>query len=497
MKDFDIIKFNDVKTDAKVIDEYEVGLYRVTITADGLYNVKSPPITKPGARLAKLAMRDAFSSLAGNNADRKVAGIVGIINAIVKSKISVHIWHEEGDAIMHYVNMKLTGCMEIDALMQDPHVENIVCLNADKEIFVTHGRHPDLKLLSTNITMGHESRLDAWQQTIKSRYDSMQSGDNNVPYYVTEENHKIALTGDGQLRDGQSFMVHKSHNRMKVMTHLLESGTLSAEMAACLWMLVDASPFLLITGETGTGKTTLLTSLLTMLNPGIRKSVLEETKEILLPQPVTYYTCGYDHIADHLDRICTLNPHFVVIGHLIGGRTLREFFRAGREGRGSMAVFYAKGAKDALKQIKETYEIPYKDTSYLWGIVNVSRGKDRKRLVSFTEQVDVKGKTGLIHFKAGDTKPIEFPKNSNAKGKTEWRRMFGTGDAKPIDFKDLMEKSNSLRRAAARLEFTDAEAVENLERRREFLLKCLEKKAYYVESVVGMLNEFYGTPKAD
>ena len=54
--DFTIVKIKEETSTAEILEEYDVGMCHVTITSDGLYNIRQPEITEEAELVIKYAM---------------------------------------------------------------------------------------------------------------------------------------------------------------------------------------------------------------------------------------------------------------------------------------------------------------------------------------------------------------------------------------------------------------------------------------------------------
>ena len=242
--------------------------------------------------------------MACRDSESKAAKAVDMVDHAMRLKLYRKAWQKERDAILYYTKMKLSGYMEVDTLMQDPNIGDIFCTGHGGEVSVKHRRHAALKILHANIAFGNNAIVDTWIQTMAARYGKPMTADNPMAHRTTPENHKLMLIEDAI---ESSFVVRKYIWRPHTITDLLENSTLSVDMAAYLWFLLDARPFMLVTGETGSGKTTMLNALMDMTNPRKTAMVIENAREIQLVNPcVKYCQSGSEGIHDIPDKVQSL-----------------------------------------------------------------------------------------------------------------------------------------------------------------------------------------------
>lgn len=115
------------------------------------------------------------------------------------------------------------------------------------------------------------------------------------------------------------------------LDQLVESGTLSAELATLLRGVVDKQLAFLVTGGTGTGKTTLLSALLAEVDHSERVLCIEDTAELqpLHPHIVSLVArarniegSGEISLSDLLRQALRMRPDRIVVGEIRGGEVV-------------------------------------------------------------------------------------------------------------------------------------------------------------------------------
>jgi pilus assembly protein CpaF len=145
------------------------------------------------------------------------------------------------------------------------------------------------------------------------------------------------------------------------MEQLIAFGSLTAPAALFLGRAVRARQNILISGGTGTGKTSLLGAMSSLVRDNERIVVIEDTREVKLQKPHVVYleTRSSDErgrgritIRDLLRATLRLRPDRIVVGEVRGKEAL-DLLQAMTSGHGgSMTTTHANTPKDALRRIE-------------------------------------------------------------------------------------------------------------------------------------------------
>lgn len=205
---------------------------------------------------------------------------------------------------------------------------------------------------------------------------------------------------------GTTLTIRKFHNRWFSIEELLRMGTVSREIADTLTQAVACRRNILISGGTGTGKTTLLNALASIIPNEERIVVIEETSEIKLAKPnvVRWEARGSRPdapavtIRELVKASLRHRPDRLLVGEVRGAEAF-DLLQALNTGHaGSISTIHANSSSHALARLtncvlESGIDLPYAAirrniAASLNLVVQVER-KQGRRLV--TELVAVQG----------------------------------------------------------------------------------------------------------
>jgi flagellar protein FlaI len=311
------------------------------------YLVKEPYID-PGLRAA---VAEAVESLTTWLAPSSVADLdpIGYLQAeLQKAGRLASATREELDSAAQYLARDIVGYWLLDPLLRDPEIEDISCEGPSSPVKVWHRRFNATGWLETNVQFPDQERLDAMVSRLVHRSGRSISTFSPIVDSVLPEGYRLAATwGREVTSQGSSFTIRKQRAEPFTLPELVRAKTIDPAIAAYLWLLLDLRGFVVVSGVTASGKTTLLNSLASVLNPSWKIVSIEDTREINLRhsgwKPLhTRSMPGGPSISlfDLVKLSLRERPDFVILGEA-RGQEVQALFQSAAAGSGCMTTFHS------------------------------------------------------------------------------------------------------------------------------------------------------------
>jgi pilus assembly protein CpaF len=211
--------------------------------------------------------------------------------------------------------------------------------------------------------------------------------------------------------DGPTLSIRKFSRDPLTAEKLIEMGTLTQGSAMFLRALVEARLNVLISGGTGSGKTTMLNALSASIDPSQRIVTIEDAAELQLQQdhvvrletrPPSAEGASAVTQRDLVRNALRMRPDRIIIGEVRGTEAF-DMLQAMNTGHdGSMTTIHANTARDALSRLEQMVamiggEVPLQAVrrqiaSGLQIVLQLSRLADgRRRIMSISEITGMEG----------------------------------------------------------------------------------------------------------
>lgn len=312
----------------------------------------------------------------------------------------------ERKRLIQDIQDEVLGLGPIEPLLSDPTVSDIL-VNGPRKVYVERFG----KLERTDIVFADNDHLMKIIDKIVSRIgrrvdESSPMVDARLPDGSRVNAIIPPLALDGALLSIRRFAVVPLK-----MEDLVQNKSLTPPLAELLFGMVKAKMNILISGGTGTGKTTLLNVLSGAIPPGERIVTIEDAAELQLQQPhvVRLETRppnieGKGEVTQRalVRNSLRMRPDRIILGEVRGAETLDMLQAMNTGHEGSMATVHANGPRDALTRLENmaTYggaTIPqdalrHQISSAIMAVIQIARLSDgRRRLVSLQEITGMEG----------------------------------------------------------------------------------------------------------
>jgi pilus assembly protein CpaF len=173
--------------------------------------------------------------------------------------------------------------------------------------------------------------------------------------------------------DGPALSIRRFGRRRPGPDELVERGAIPAEVMDELRAAVGEARTLLISGGTGSGKTTVLNALSVFIGAGERVITIEDAAELRLDRshvvrletrPPSVEGIGGVAIRDLVRNALRMRPDRIVIGEVRGAEAMDLLIALNTGHRGALSTVHANSPADALRRIEMLallggVEVPY------------------------------------------------------------------------------------------------------------------------------------------
>ena len=249
----------------------------------------------------------------------------------------------------------------IEALIRDPDISDIM-VNGERGIFFEKDGRMEQ---AAGVTI-REQYLQVAARNIARALGDEVSDQNPILDSRLPDGSRVAVILAPVSVDGTVLTIRKFQNKRYTAEELMRVGALTPEVLSTLRKAVLDRQNILISGGTGTGKTTLLNALAAFIPSDERVIVIEDTSEIHIEKPnlvrlearkaqldlsTGQASLPAVTIRDLLRATLRMRPDRVLLGEVRGGEAF-DLLQALNTGHsGSLSTIHANSAPQALTRL--------------------------------------------------------------------------------------------------------------------------------------------------
>jgi len=262
----------------------------------------------------------------------------------------------EKDAVVRILVDEILGYGPIQPLLDDPGISEIM-INGPRDVYVEQQG----EVRKTPVVFRDEAHLRAVLEKMLAftgrRVDETHPMvDARLPdgSRLNAILRPVALSGD-------SITIRKFSQEPLGLAQLVDMGTLAPFMAEFLEAAVRGKLNIVVSGGTGSGKTTTLNALSAYIGPTERIVTIEDAAELQLQQahkvrlearPANMEGRGEVTIRDLVRNALRMRPDRIIIGEVRGGEALDMLQAMNTGHEGSLTTVHANSPRDCLARVE-------------------------------------------------------------------------------------------------------------------------------------------------
>lgn len=313
------------------------------------------PVPKNEEALKELIVKLLGSAIdvgAGGQIDEEK---VSIIEKILPKTKTIPVTQQELNNLQYHIERNIIGSGPIEPIIRDPYLEDIHSIGI-VGVFIVH---KIFGMMKTDLSFGSEEALDQWLRSMSERIGRPVSDAKPIADGALPDGSRINIIYSLDVsKRGSSFTMRKFSEVPVSIIELIMWGALSSEMAAYMWMCLENGMSIFFSGETASGKTTMLNACLPFVNPTAKIFTAEDTPEVLPPHPVWQQLITREDgpPESRVDTFALLKaalrsrPNYIIVGEIRGAEGAVAF-QGMQTGHPVMATFHASAVTKMIQRL--------------------------------------------------------------------------------------------------------------------------------------------------
>jgi len=453
------------------------------------YLVSLPKLTDSDKKMLKKIEKGAISQIAIE--DEKLGkeelknSFFRKIMALIESDYP-SVPPEKKESIAELIVLDMVGYGLLDPLLSDDSLEEVMLIGTKKGVYVYHRKHG---MCNTNIVFDTDEEagniIARIARAVGRRVDT------STPLLDARllDGSRVNATLPPISLDGPTLTIRKFRTDPYTVIDIINFGTLDADVAAFLWLMIEGHGVkpsnILVSGGTGSGKTTTLNCLGSFIPLTDRVLTIEDTAELQLPlehwirmetRPPNVEGKGEVNMDQLLRNTLRMGPDRIIVGEVRSeeARTLLTAMNTGQSG--CLGTVHANNARETITRLTSapmnvpSVMIPSLDLILMQNRLH-HKGKTVRRITEIAEITGMEG--GEITFN------VIY----------EWDPK--TDKVRPTGVPSILKHKIGTLRGE-----TKEEVEKEIKRRGTLLRWMVDAKIRGVRKVGRVINDYYIDPEA-
>lgn len=321
----------------------------------------------------------------------------------------IKLTQAESDSLKYMLVRDKVGMGPLEPLISDNWIEDISCSGIGP-VYIEHKIFGGLK---SSINFDTHEELDDFVLKLAEKMKKPVTFRSPIVDATLPDGSRINIVYGGDVsKNGSNFTIRKFMGLPLSIVDICNSGALTWQMAGYLSLVVEEGMNFFVSGETASGKTTLMNALMTFIRPDAKIVSIEDTPEVQVPHPNWVREVvrgqmsqggGAVDMFGLLKAALRQRPNEIIIGE-IRGEEGNIAFQAMMTGHAVCATFHAATVEKLIQRVTgapisvpRTY-VENLNCVVICSAVRLPSGKMGRRILSISEIIGYDPSTGSFSF---------------------------------------------------------------------------------------------------
>ena len=303
-------------------------------------------------RLLERVDPEAAATLSKDELAEEFRPIIGEVLAELKLTLN----RREQFALEKVLVDELLGLGPLEELLSDSEISDIMVNGPDQTYVEKKG-----KLQLAQIQFRDEEHLFQIAQRIVNKVGRRVDQTTPLADARLPDGSRVNVIVPPLSLKGTAISIRKFSEKPITLDMMQGFGSMSVKMATCLKIAGAARMNIVISGGTGSGKTTMLNAISKMIDPGERVLTIEDAAELRLQQPhwlpletrpPNLEGQGEISIRDLVKNALRMRPDRIILGEIRGSECFDLLAAMNTGHDGSMATLHSNSPRECLARME-------------------------------------------------------------------------------------------------------------------------------------------------